>query len=182
MATTTASPDGTTSPDNWTLAAGASKVAAVALPDDDATTYLNSGTTIDTVQTFTVTPSGISSGDTITQIDIAHRHRKNPAGSNVDHVTGYSFTPQGGGTQTGESGTFVAASWDTNTYTHSGLSVLWGSGLTLYIKNTQARDMYLSTISVTITYTPGGGGGGQPMVARARQVPGMRRPHGRQGW
>lgn len=34
-----------------------------------------------------------------------------------------------------------------------------------------------------IVYTTGGGGGGgQPMIARARLVPGLRRPHTRQGW
>lgn len=181
MATTTLSPDGVTTPDDWTLAVGASKVAAVASPDDDATSYINSGTTINTVQTFTVTPTGIAVGDTITQIDITHRHRRNFSGSNVNHVTGYSFTPQGGGTQSGESGTFVSGGWTTDTYTHAGLSVLWGSGLILYIKNTQARDMYLSTISVTITYTPGAVSG-QPMVVRARLVPGMRKAPGRQGW
>lgn len=157
MSTTTPTPTGTTSPDNWTLTAGASKVAAVATPDDDATSYLSSGTTTDTVQTFTYSPS-LSTGDTITQIAITAR--TNRAGSNVNFVLGYSFNKNGGGTQSGESGTLVAvAGWNNDTYTHSGLSAVWGSSLTVYIKNTQNRDMRLTTLTVTITYTPGGGGG-----------------------
>lgn len=180
MATTTASPDGTTSPDNWTLAAGASKVAAVALPDDDITTYLNSTTTINTVQTFTVSPA-LTVGDTITEITLTARLSRDTQNTNV--TIGYSFTPNGGGTQTGTSGTIQATvTWTDYTYTHSGLSVVWGSAMTIFIQNIQARDARLTSFYVTITYTPGAGGGGQPMVARARQVPGMRRPHGRQGW
>lgn len=180
MSTTTPTPTGTTSPDNWTLTAGASKVAAVATPDDDATSYLSSGTTANTVQTFTTSPS-LSTGDTITQIEITARARRS-GGSNANFVLGYAFTPNGGGSQSDE-GTFHTGlnAWNTFTTTFSSLSVVWGSGLTFYIKNTQGKSVDVSTLTLTITYTPGGGSG-QPMIARARLVPGMRRPHGRQGW
>lgn len=38
---------------------------------------------------------------------------------------------------------------------------------------------YVDYVSITIDYTEASG---QPMIARARAVPGMRRPHGHQGW
>lgn len=180
MSTTTPTPTGTTSPDNWTLGAGASKAAAVTAPDDDDTSYIDSGGSANTVQTFTYSPS-LSTGDTITQIDITVRSKRT-GGQNANHVFGYSFTPNGGGTQTQESGNNTATNtWADNSYSFTGLSVVWGSGLTVYVKNTQNRSMAVTTVSITITYTPGAGGG-QPMVARARLVPGMRRAHGRQGW
>ncbi len=151
MTTVTASPDGTTSPNNWTLAAGASKVAAVALPDDDVTTYLKSTTTNNTVQTFTVSPA-LTVGDTITEITLTARMSR--TSQNTDFVIGYSFTPNGGGTQTGTSGTLIAVDpWTDYTYTHSGLSVVWGSDLTIFIRNIQAREARLTSFYVTITYT-----------------------------
>lgn len=156
MAFVTVEVSSVASPDNWTLAAGASKVAAVSLPDDDASTYINSGGTTNTVQTFTLSPP-LSPGDIITAITLVARISR--PSSNVNHVIGYSFTPQGGGVQAGESGTLVAfAGWNNETYNHSGLSVAWGSGMTIYIKNTQNRDMWLSTFSALITYTPGANG------------------------
>ncbi|MBP6786278.1 MAG: hypothetical protein KA170_01715 [Candidatus Promineofilum sp.] len=160
MATTTTQASGTTSPDDWTLAAGATKAAAVNQPDDDATTYLRSTTSNNTVQTFTLTPA-LSSGDTITAITLTARMSR--TSQNTDFVIGYAFTPSGGGTQTGESTTQTStATWTDFTYTHSSLSVLWGSGLTLYIKNVQAREARISTFYATITYTPGSGGSTQP--------------------
>lgn len=162
MSTETVQATGTTTPNNWTLGAGASKQAAVNTPDDDATSYVNSGATINTVQTFTLSPAALTAGDTVTQMAVNVRYKRGGA-SNVDFVAGYSFTPSGGGTQTGESGTLTGTtSWQSSTYTHSGLSVVWGSGLTLYCKNTQARDCQISTLDVTITYTAGSGGGTQP--------------------
>ncbi len=161
MATITPTPTGVTSPDNWALTAGASKAAAVAAPDDDDTSYLSSGATTNTIQTFTFSP-GLFTGDTVTQFAITVR--TNRSSNNVNFVVGYSFDKDGGGTQSGESGTLVAvAGWNNDTYTHSGLSAVWGSNLTVYIKNTQNRDMKLTTLTVTITYTPGGGGSTQPV-------------------
>ncbi|MEZ4541961.1 MAG: hypothetical protein R3C43_18460 [Chloroflexota bacterium] len=161
MSTTTTQVNGTTTPNDWTLSAGASKQVAVNQPDDDDTTYIDSGSSSNTVQTFTLSPS-LSTGDTITEI-VIHARVKRTGGSNANHVFGYSFTPQGGGTQTSESGNNTATNtWADESYAHSGLSVLWGSDLTIYIKNTQARPMALTTFYVVITYTPGGGGSTQP--------------------
>jgi len=64
VATTTVYPSGVTTPDDWSLAAGSSKVSAVAGPDDDATSYLSSGTTSGTYQYFTV-DTGLSAGDAV---------------------------------------------------------------------------------------------------------------------
>lgn len=168
MATETCQVAATTAPDNWTLGAGASKVAAVAAPDDDDTTYINSGTSDETEQRFTVTPSAISVGDTITEIAIAARNLRDH-GSNPTFVLGYTFTPNGGGTQTGESNDITSTTtWKTDTYTDSSLSVVWGSGLVVWIRNTLARNMRCSTLQITLTYTPAATTGAKSKVATVR--------------
>jgi len=78
VATTTVYPSGVTTPDDWSLAAGSSKVSAVAGPDDDATSYLSSGTTSGTYQYFTV-DTGLSAGDVITQVAMRVRARRGRA-------------------------------------------------------------------------------------------------------
>jgi hypothetical protein len=186
MATTIAQAVGTTTPDDWTLAAGASKAAAVNQPDDDASSYIRSGTTVDTYQYFTCSP-GLSAGDVITQIVGVVRARRGGT-SDAQFLIGYRFTPQGGGTHSEESGLpssgyFESTSaWTTFSRAFSVPSVAWGSGLALWVRNTQARRVDVTTFYAEITYTPVATGDGQPMVARARLVPGMRRPHGHQGW
>ena len=150
---------GTTSPNDWALAAGASKEAAVNTPDDDATSYISSGATINTSQTFTLSPAALAVGDTVSQIDIVARGRRPGAGSNANFVVGYAFAIQGGGNQTGESGTLTTtATWTDFSYGDSGLSAVFGGSLTLYVRNTQARDAWITTLYCTITYTPAGGG------------------------
>jgi len=143
---------GTTAPDNWNLISGASKVAAVATPDDGNTTYISSTTTDENVQTFTASPS-LPSGATISQVAIRVRAQRGGA-SNAAFVVGYSFAKQGGGTQSGESGTLTStSSYADYTYTHSGLSANWGSGFTFYLRNTQTRAVYVTTVEVELTYT-----------------------------
>lgn len=155
MATETCQVAATGTPNNWTLGAGASKVAAVTAPDDDDTTYIYSGTVSGTEQRFTVTPSVIPTGAIISQIDIAARNLRDH-GSNPTFVLGYTFTPNGGGTQTAESTDITSTlTWKTDTYTHSGLSVAWGSGLVIWARITLGRNMRLSTLQITLTYTAG---------------------------
>ena len=169
MATTTAEVNGTTSPDNWILAAGASKQAAVNSPDDDAASYIDSSNTSGTIQTFTVTPA-LSQGDTITQIDITVRAKR---GGTLDanYVVGYSFTPQGGGTQTGQSMTLTAATnWSNPVFTDSGLSVPWGSDLTVNVRNTQGRRVFVTTLNITITYAPGPTGPAAAVFAHTHRM------------
>jgi hypothetical protein len=154
---------GTTTPDDWTLGAGASKVAAVGQPDDDASSYIQSGTVADTYQTFTCSP-GMSAGDTITQI-VAYARAQRGGASDARFLVGYRFTPQGGGSQSEESGLPSAgyfeatSSYQTFSKTFSVPSVLWGSGLELWVRNTQSRNVRVTTLYVEITYTPASGGG-----------------------
>ena len=158
MATTTAQASGTTAPDNWTLSAGASKAAAVAAPNDDATSYVDSLNTINTQQRWTYSPS-LMSGDTITQIAINVRYKRGGT-SDANFTLTYGFTPNGGGSQTGTSGTFTSTStWQSGTATFSGLSVVWGSGFYVQAENTQGRRVQISTLEVVITYTAAAGGG-----------------------
>ena len=157
MAVITAEANGTTTHNDWALSAGTSKEVAVNSPDDDATSYIDSSNTSGTVQTFTVTPA-LNQGDTITQIDISARAKR---GGTLDanYVVGYSFTPQGGGTQSEQSSTFTAGTnWNSSTFTASALSVPWGSNLTINVRNTQGRRVLITTLNLTITYTPGSTG------------------------
>ena len=181
MTTITVAAAGVTTPDDWVLAAGASKVAAVASPADDDTSYIRSSPTIDTYQYFTCLPAMVT-GDTITQIALIARIKRGGA-SDANSRIGYAFTPNGGGSQTSEStGLTATTNYADVSYTHSGLSVVWGSGLVLWIRNTQARQVYCTMLYAEITYTPAATGDGQPTVARLRLVPGVGRPHGHQGW
>ena len=169
MAVTPAEVTGTTTPNDWTLPAGVSKQAAVNSPDDDAASYIDSSNTSGTVQTFTVEPP-LKQGDTITQIDIDVRAKR---GGTLDanYVVGYSFTPQGGGTQSGQSGTFTASTnWNSNTFTDPDLSVPWGSNLTVNVRNTQGRRVLVTTLTLTITYTPGPGGPAAGVFAHSHRM------------
>jgi len=157
MSTETIQTNGTTTPNDWSLAAGASKQAAVNQPDDDAASYISSGTTINTEQWFSLSPAALALGDTITQIDITARGRRPGAGSNANFVVGYRFDLQGGGSATGESGTLVTtATWTDFSYSATSLSALFGGSLALYAKNTQGRDAWITTLYCTVTYTPAG--------------------------
>jgi hypothetical protein len=161
--------NGVTTPDNWTLMAGASKVAAVASLDDEATSYIRSGTTIQTYQTFTCAPP-LTAADVITAIIIRARCRRGGT-SDCTLRLGYSFTPQGGGTQTNESvaGAMNAGvNWADFSFTDSGLSVAWGSGMTFWIRNTQGRNLDCTTLYAEITYTPGATAAAGPMVNALR--------------
>lgn len=163
MAVITVQANGVTTPDNWSLGAGASKWAAVNQPDDDASSYIASGTTLDTYQWFTFAP-GLSAGDTITQIVANVRARRGGA-SDARFLVGYRFTPSGGGTQSEESGLpssgyFEAtASFGNFSRTFSVPGVVWGSNLALWVRNTQSRNVHVTTLYVEITYTPVAGGG-----------------------
>jgi len=157
MSTETIQVNGTTTPDNWALAAGASKQAAVNAPDDDAGSYISSGVTINTEQGFTLSPAALVVGDTITQIDIVARGRRPGGGANANFVVGYRFAIQGGGTETGESGTLTTTTtWTDFSHSATGLSALFGGSLVLYVKNTQSRDAWITSLYCTVTYTPAG--------------------------
>jgi hypothetical protein len=156
MATTTAQPTGNGTPDNWNFAlVGPSKYEACQTPDDDDTSYIESPSTTGTVQTFTASPSGIATGDAITQVDVIARWRQ-PAVNPPSARVGYSFAVHGGGTQSGTSSTFsgIGTSYQTDTYTHSGLSVAWGGNLTFFAETMLNRRIRLTSLTAVITYTP----------------------------
>lgn len=152
MAVVTLPMAATTTPDDWAVLAGTDKVSAVAAPDDGGTTAIRSPASANTEQWYTVSPA-FASGSTITEIAVRTRAARNASDANF--VSGYTFTPQGGGTQSGTSGTFTAVgAYADYTYTHSGLSVLWGSDFKVWVKNTTTNRVIVTTLEVTITYTP----------------------------
>jgi hypothetical protein len=61
-----------TSPDQWTLGAGANKVVAVNAPNDDDTTYIYAST-FGYKQQYNLTANSIPSGSTITSVKISSR-------------------------------------------------------------------------------------------------------------
>jgi hypothetical protein len=70
----------TASPDNWTLNAGASKVAAVAT-DDGGTTYIRSSTTVPTMQAFELAdPKFIQPGDPISSVTLRSTAERSGSG------------------------------------------------------------------------------------------------------
>ena len=169
MAVITTEVNGTTTPDDWTLAAGVSKQAAVNSPDDDTASYIDSTNTSGTIQTFTVAPA-LNQGDTITQIEINVRAKR---GGTLDanYVVGYSFTPQGGGSQSGQSTAFTAGTnWSNTTFTDTGLAVTWGNNFTSNIRNTQGRRVFVTTLNLTITYTPGPTGPAAGVFAHTHRI------------
>lgn len=175
MATETIQAAGTTTPNDWTLIAGASKQAAVNQPDDDATTYISSGTTTNTIQWFTLTPTTLANGDTVSQVDVYVRARRPGAGSNAAFVVGYAFDISGGGATTGESTTYTStATWtDFGPFSDTGLSIVFGGNLTLYVKNTQAREAWVTTLYAIITYTAGGGSAQPPRTMHQFRLRGL---------
>lgn len=153
--------------DEWTLVAGASKAAAVNAPDDGTASYIRCSTTSGLTQWFQGAPS-LPAGSIISQVDVTARCRRGDS-QDANYVVGYSFNIQGGGTQTGESGTLTAPSaYSLETYSHSGLSVAYGDVLGWYIRNTQARRVECTLLELTLTYTPAAAGGVVPLLARIR--------------
>jgi hypothetical protein len=158
MATITVQPTGVSTPDDWDNAlVGNSKHEACQTPDDDETSYLDSPATSGVIQTFTTTPSGIAIGDIVTRVDVIARWRQ-PATNPPSGRMGYSFVISGGGTQTGASSTIsgIGTSYQTDTYTHSGLSVAWEGSLKIFVETMLHRRIRLTSFTAVITYTPSG--------------------------
>lgn len=138
-----ATAEGATS--QWTANTG-TKVAAVASPDDDITTYVSCGTTSGLIQQFTGNISSIPANAVITQIDIYYRYRR--GGLDADFFVGYIA-----GSNLGNSGTITStSSWAGATWSHTGLSFLWPASFTFYVQNTQTRNVLISTLYATVHY------------------------------
>ena len=162
MAVGTATPTSVSAGD-WTLDAGSDEVSAVVAPDDDDTSKVQSLNVISSYQTYACSVSGIAVGDTVTQV-VVYARVKRALSSDVNFTIGYSFAINGGGTQSGTSGTLTATSaWANQSYTHGSLSAAWGGSFTITATVTQARYMEMTTFYAEVTYTPAGGG---QLVAR----------------
>lgn len=140
--------------DNWTLAAGSTKVVAVQTPDDDSTSYINSGTTISTLQRYTLaSPVDIQSGDTINSVTVYFRHIRlsTPAGN----IRALVYL---GGAQTASTTITTGGSWTTSSealarpgggsWAYSDLA-----NLEVAVQNGQTRDVGCTTLYVEIDYT-----------------------------
>ena len=145
------------SPDNWILVAGSTKVVACQTPDDDATSYIRSGTTANTEQRFTLAdPADIGAGDTINFVTVRIRHQRasTPAGNIQSSLTVGASTTYGTAVATGVSFADQSIQYD---------DVPGGTGWTLSnlndliagVRNTLARDVHCTTIEVIVDYTPG---------------------------
>lgn len=155
MATITVQASGTSTPNDWTLEAGASKQVAVNQPDDDATTYIQSGTTSGTAQWFNCSPA-LSVGDVITAVTVYVRAKRGGA-SDCNFIMGYEFQIQGGGTRSGESagGSLTATTnYADYSYNDTAPNDAFGSAFKFHIRNTQARNLHVTTLYVEIVYTP----------------------------
>lgn len=142
--TVAATAEGPTS--QWTANTG-TKVAAVAAPDDDITTYVSSGTTAGQIQQFTGNISSIPLNSIVTQVQIYYRHRRGGI-SDADFFVGYTA-----GSNLGNSGTITStSSWAGATWSHTGLSFLWPGSFVFYVQNTQARNVLISTLYAVISY------------------------------
>lgn len=154
MATETLAMSATSTPNNWTLGAGADKVAAVAANDDD-TSYINSGGTNGTQQQFAVAdPSVLADADTISSVAVratCKRGGSNNANYIVTVVVGANTTD--GATQTSTS----AYAQTTDTFATDPAGGPWSksdvTALEVRIRNAQARDVRCTQLDVVVTFT-----------------------------
>lgn len=158
----------TTDNANWTLAAGASKLAAVQSPSDSATSYISCapGVANSNFLVFTVAaPSVIQSGDTISNCRVEIERRRGTSGGNG---IGASFRLIVNGTLDGgtrSTGSYTSTAWATggsNIATNPVSGVAWtysdANNLSLRIlcsATPTTASMDISTITVIWTYTAG---------------------------
>jgi hypothetical protein len=154
VATETLVCDAVGSTDNWSLAAGSTKVAAVATNDGD-TSRIESGTTSNTIQQFTLAnPTAIASGDTINSVTlyaVCKRGGTPPGDYTVSAVLG-------GNTSDGTSRTSGASYAETSeTFTTKPGGGAWTltdvNNLVLQIRNTQTRNILATQLYAVVDYT-----------------------------
>jgi len=143
------------SPDEWTLGSGSTKVIACQTPDDDNTTYINTGTTAGLIQMFALTdPAEIGADDPIDSVKVRFRYiRAGTPGSYVRCrlVTG-DGTLNGTAVQAGASYANRTEKFDEKpgggAWTLSALN-----GLTAGVEFTSGnKDMRVTTIEVIAYY------------------------------
>ena len=100
--------------DAWTLTAGADKVVAVQLPDDEGTTML-SASTLNVRESYTLKQSDIPNGIAkVNSIDIVARHRNNSGGADPIRFKPFARL---GGTDADYTEVVPAATFGTHTET-----------------------------------------------------------------
>jgi hypothetical protein len=156
MAQETLALTATTAPDNWTLGAGASKVAAVALPDDADTSYISAAVN-NTEQKFQVAaPVVVTANDLINFVRIVTVARSTSTLASYFTKLFYSA-----GTSTGATRTNVPTSYTTlnddyalapdgGAWTLTKLQSLFAS-----IRMAANRDMRVTSLYVVVDYTAG---------------------------
>lgn len=146
----------TTTPDNWTLGAGASKVAAVALPDDADTSYINNAVN-NTEQKYQVAaPAVVTANDAINFVRIVTVARSTSTLASFLTKLFYSA-----GTSTSSTHINVPTSYTTYTddfalapdggaWTLTKLQSLFAS-----VRMAANRDMRATSLYVVVDYTAG---------------------------
>ncbi|OLE52111.1 MAG: hypothetical protein AUG51_19330 [Acidobacteria bacterium 13_1_20CM_3_53_8] len=148
-------------PDSWTLGAGASKVVAVNTPDDDDTSYINSGATSGTTEQFNVTDSSaIGASATINFVRIVARTKKGGSQTSTYVVSVVlSGNATDGASQT--SGNSSYSTTQDDFATRPSVGGAWTladvNALQIKIRNTQARDLRCTSFYVIVDYTPATG-------------------------
>ena len=143
------------SPNNWTLAAGATKQVAVAPPNDDIITYITSTPTNNTQQQFVMTdPVSIGAGDTINSVSVItrmHRGGSNNVSFLMTYVVGANTSPGAGaniGTTTWTDFTETIGRPTGGSWTLTDLN-----NLEVRMQNTQGFQLQCSTLTVSIDYS-----------------------------
>lgn len=147
--------DATSTPDNWTLEAGANKVAAVNAPDDDATSYVSSTGTSGTTQRYSVANHSIPSGATINFVRLRSRCMKGQSAAGTFIMSAVlSGNVSDGATKT--SGTGYSDFTDDFAARPGGGS--WTlddiNNLEIQIRNAQTRAIFCTTFEVIVDYAP----------------------------
>jgi hypothetical protein len=154
VATETLVCDAVGSTDNWSLAAGSTKVAAVATDDGD-TSRIESGTTSGTIQQFTLAnPANIASGDTINSVTlyaVCKRGGTPPGNYTVSAVLGANTTD---GTSRTSGASYAETSETFSARPGGGAWTLTDvNNLVLQIRNTQTRNILATQLYAVVDYT-----------------------------
>ena len=154
MATITLAVDGVVVADAWALTAGATKVLAVAAPDDDLTSYVTG--TANQAQSFSFgPPTGITLSDRVTNVRFVLRGRST-AGDPCQVYSLFGTTP-GAGNAYSPGVSFATTNFD---YPLEPGGVDWTAtslaSLGIQFENPiGGGTVDVSTVTAIITYTPG---------------------------
>jgi hypothetical protein len=156
MAQETLALTATTTPDNWTLGAGASKVAAVATPDDGDTSYINNAVN-NTEQKFQVAaPAVVTTNDLINFVRIVTVARSTSTLASFFTKLFYSASTSTGTTRTNVPTSYTtlnddyAFAPDGGAWTLTKLQSLFAS-----VRMAANRDMRVTSLYVVVDYTAG---------------------------